>query len=227
MRRALAVIFTYNLQTLRKDNLEVIMSRKTILLIIWLAFELSDYFLLPYFVKPFSWILVCLVLLFLSIKYGIKVIKQRKQLDTNRVLSFLISIGLLFLTFYNINLIPTLIIERIDWSISYKKRNQIVADVEAGKLNSNKELKNGICELPYNFPIVSNGGNDIWIFENKVTHTKTIKFWIARGFFESPQTYFIYTNDSEAKNIYQKQIRDKPEYNRKLEENWYRIMERD
>ena len=87
-------------------------------------------------------------------------------------------------------------------------------------------MNNGICKLQFAFPIVSNGGNDIWINRNESGNAKTIKFWVSRGFFDSPQIYFIFTNDDEAKKYYQKLIKAQPKYNWKLEENWYRIMER-
>lgn len=95
------------------------------------------------------------------------------------------------------------------------------------KLKPDTTVNNGICKLSFDFPIISNGGNDIWICQNKTEGTKTIKFWISRGFFESPQTYFIFTNDNETQKQYEEQIKLKPEYNWKLEKNWYRIMERD
>jgi hypothetical protein len=134
---------------------------------------------------------------------------------------------LFVLTLYNFNKIPRSIIEKIDWSISYNKRNQIVKEVLTEKLKPNTKMNNGICKLSFDFPIISNGGNDIWIYQNKTKDTKTIKFWISRGFFESPQIYFIFTNDNETKKQYEEQIKVKPEYNWKLEKNWYRIMERD
>jgi len=80
--------------------------------------------------------------------------------------------------------------------------------------------------LPFKFPIVSNGGNDIWIYEKKNSHSKTIKFWIPRGFFESPQTYFVYTSDNESKKYYQELIKNTPEHNGRIVENWFRITER-
>jgi hypothetical protein len=204
------------------------MTRKIIFLIaLWLVYVFVDYFYLPYFVQPFSWLLVCITLFVLLIREIIKVIKQRNNLKTYKLLNLSITLGLLFLTFYNFNKIPTSVIEKIDWSISYNKRNKIVEEVLNGKLKPNTEMSNGICNLQFDFPIISNGGNDIWISESKTENKKTIKFWISRGFFESPQTYFIFTNDNEMKKIYEEQIKMKPEYNWKLEENWYRIMERD
>lgn len=204
------------------------MTKKIIILIlIWLIYIFSDYYLLPYFVQPISWILAFLTLLILTIRQIVKVIKQRKNLTLNRILNLSITLTLLLLTFYNFNKIPQSIIEKFDWQVSYNKRNQIVKDVYSGKLKSNTKMNNGICRLPFDFPIVSNGGNDIWIYENKTDNTKTIKFWISRGFFESPQTYFIYTNDIVTIKNYQELIKNKPEYNWQLGENWYRIMERD
>ena len=204
------------------------MTKKILILVaVWLIFVFTDYFYLPYFVQPFSWLLVCITLLVLLVRQIVKVIKERKNLKTNRLLNLSITLFLFFLTFYNFNKIPNSIIEKIDWNISYNKRLEIVKEVLTNRLKPNTEMNNGICRLPFDFPIISNGGNDIWIYGNKTESTKTIKFWISRGFFESPQTYFIFTNDNEVKKQYEEQIKTKPEYNWKLEENWYRIMERD
>ena len=204
------------------------MTKKIVILIlIWLIYVYLDYFILPYFVQPFLWLLVCLALLILTIRQVIKIIKQRKKLNSSRILKFSLTLILLFLTFWNFNKFPHFVMEKLDWTISYSKRQQIVKDVIDGKLKSNTKMNNGICELPFNFPIVSNGGNDIWIHNYKNRKTKTIKFWISRGFFESPQTYFIYTNDTRDKKYYQKLIEKEPENNWKLKNNWYRIMQRE
>jgi heme exporter protein D len=198
-----------------------------ILVMVWLVFSLADYFYLPYFVQPFCWLLVCITLLILLVRQIINAIKERKNLKTTRILNLSITLTLFFLTFYNFNKIPNSVIEKFDWTISYNKRQQIVKQVLTDQLKPNTEMNNGICKLSFDFPIISNGGNDIWIYENKKESTKAIKFWISRGFFDSPQTYFIFTNDNETKKHYQEQIKTRPQYNWKLEENWYRIMERD
>jgi hypothetical protein len=200
------------------------MTKKIIILIaIWLIFVFAEYFFLPYFIQPFSWLLVCLTLLILSIRQIIKTIKKRKNIKPNSIFNLSITLILFFLTFYNFNKIPSSIVEKVDWVVSYNKRKQIIKEVEMGKLRPNTKMNIGICRLPFSFPIVSNGGNDIWITENR--NMKTIKFWISRGFFEAPQTYFIYTNDAETKKYYQELIKNKPDFNWQLEENWYRIME--
>lgn len=198
-----------------------------ILIIIWLVFAFADYFYLPYFIQPFSWLLVCITLLILFVRQVIKTIRERKNIKTNRILNLTTTLILFFLTFYNFNKIPHSIIEKIDWLVLFNKREKIVQEVFTGKLLPNTKMNNGICRLPFNFPIISNGGNDIWIYQSKTKKTKTIKFWISRGFFDSPQTYFIFTNDNETKKDYEEQIKTKPKYNWKLAENWYRIMERD
>ncbi|MDR3025896.1 hypothetical protein [Chryseobacterium sp.] len=196
-----------------------------ILVIIWLIFTFADYFYLPYFVKPFSWLLVCITLLILVVRQIIKLIKEKKNIKTYRIINLLVTLTLFILTFYNFNKIPNSIIEKIDWSVSYNRRNQIVKDILSEKLKPNTTMNNGICKLSFDFPIISNGGNDIWIYQNKTEGTKTIKFWISRGFFEAPQTYFIFTNDNETQKQYEELIKVKPEHNWKLEKDWYRIME--
>lgn len=204
------------------------MIRKILFLIaFWFIYAFVDYFYLPYFVQPFAWLLVCITLFVLLIRQIIEVIKERNNLKNYRLLNLSITFGILFLTFYNFNNIPRSVFEKIDWSISYNKRNKIVEAVLNGELKPNTKMSNGISSLPFDFPFISNGGNDIWIYGSKTENTKTIKFWISRGFFESPQTYFIFTNDNEMKKMYEEQIKTKPEYNWKLEANWYRIMERD
>lgn len=199
----------------------------TVSVIIWLVYVFADYFYLPYFIQPFSWLLVCIILLILTVRQVIKLIKEKKNIKVNRIINLSVTLILFVLTFYNFNKIPNFIIEKIDWSISYNRRNQIVKDVLTEKLKPNTTMNNGICKLSFDFPIISNGGNDIWIYQNKIEGTKTIKFWISRGFFESPQTYFIFTNDNETQKQYEELIKVKPVYNWKLEKNWYRIMERD
>ena len=195
-----------------------------ILIIIWVLYIFSDYFILPYFIQPFIWLIFVSILFVILIRQIFKIFKERKNPNRTRFIKFSIILTRFLLTFYNFNKIPKFIIEIIDWKLFYNTRNKIVSKVLHQELKPNSELNNGICELPFKFPIVSNGGNDIWIYENKTK--KTIKFWISRGFFDSPQKYFIFTNDENEKKNYDELIKSHPEYNWKLEENWYRIMER-
>ena len=153
------------------------------------------------------------------------IVNNRKNLIGITLLNLLVELSLLVITFYNFNKIPNSIIEKLDWYTSYETRNQIVNDVFKEKSELNSKINNDIYELSFELPIISNGGNDIWIYQNKTDKKKTIKFWISRGYFESPQTYFIFTNDNKIRKQLEDKITENPETNWKLEENWYRIME--
>ena len=202
------------------------MAKKTMILVfIWLIYSFSEYYILPYFIKPLTWFVICLTLLILSVKEIINIVNNRKNLIGITLLNLLVELSLLVITFYNFNKIPNSIIEKLDWYTSYETRNQIVNEVFKEKSELNSKINNDIYELSFELPIISNGGNDIWIYQNKTDKKKTIKFWISRGYFESPQTYFIFTNDNKIRKQLEDKITENPETNWKLEENWYRIME--
>jgi len=202
------------------------MAKKTIILVfIWLIYSFSEYYIFPYFIKPLAWFVTCLILLILTVKEIINIVKNRKNLIGISFLNLIVVLSLFVITFYNFNKIPNSIIEKLDWNTSYKIRNQIVKNVIDRNLEPNSKINNDIYELSFELPIISNGGNDIWIYQNKTDKNKTIKFWISRGYFESPQTYFIFTNDNKIRKQLENKISDNPETNWKLEKNWYRIME--
>ena len=202
------------------------MAKKTMILVfIWLIYSFSEYYILPYFIKPLTWFVICLTLLILSVKEIINIVNNRKNLIGITILNLLVELSLLVITFYNFNKIPNSIIEKLDWYTSYETRNQIVNEVFEEKSELNSKINNDIYELSFELPIISNGGNDIWIYQNKTDKKKTIKFWISRGYFESPQTYFIFTNDNKIRKQLEDKITENPETNWKLEQNWYRIME--
>lgn len=113
-------------------------------------------------------------------------------------------------------------IERIDWKIFYNKRMEIVAQVKNKELTPNVSWNGTTCELPFEFPVVSNGGNDISIERNEKDNSLTINFYIFRNFFESPSSYFIYTNDEQRKKELEILIRRDPKNNWKIDNNWYR-----
>lgn len=197
-------------------------NKKLILLfIIWILIILLNYYILPYFVQPLVWIFVVLFLFILLAIQVRKIIKEKNKISINIILTFSTLLILFALTFFNFYKIPRKIIEKIDWIVLYNKRLEIVKDVQNGKLISNTKMNNGISALPFYFPIVSNGGNEILIFDNK----KTIKFWISRGFFDTPQLYFIFTENSDTIESINELIKKHPENNWKIKENWYRVLE--
>src|SRR5690606_38176071 len=90
------------------------------------------------------------------------------------------------------------------------------------ELNPNVSWNGWVCELPYEFPVVSNGGNDIGISRNDENGKTTVSFWVFRNFFDSPSTRFVYTNDPEQRKELEKRVIERPEGNWKLKEYWYR-----
>lgn len=119
--------------------------------------------------------------------------------------------------------IPNRIIEKVDWLTFLNKRIEIVEQVKNNELKPNVDWNGWVCELPFEFPIVSSGGNDIGIFKNQTDSSLTIKFWVFRNFFESTSTYFIYTDDNQNLERLEKKINQLPKQNWKIRENWYRI----
>ena len=125
------------------------------------------------------------------------------------------------MTFYRD--IPNWVIEKVDWLMFLNKRIEIVEQVKKDELRPNVDWNGWVCELPYEFPVVSNGGNDIGIFKNKTDSTLTVQFWIFRNFFDSPSTYFIYTEDKDDIERIEKKISNRPRDNWKIKDNWYRV----
>ncbi|ESU21379.1 hypothetical protein FCR2A7T_05520 [Flavobacterium cauense R2A-7] len=116
-----------------------------------------------------------------------------------------------------------MIIEKVDWNVFFYKRNQIVEKVKNGELKPNVSWNNWVCQLPFEFPIISNSGNDIGIRKNENNGKYTIHFWVFRNFLDNPSTYFVYTEDEDDIKAFEEEIKKNPKENWKLEENWYRI----
>jgi len=151
----------------------------------------------------------------------VKLIKERENLTKFRIVKSIV-FGLIFvLTFFRH--IPNEVIEKVDWTLLKGKRTEIVAKIKSGELIANGKNNNGICELPFEFPIVSNGGNDVWIIRNKENDKLTVRFFVFRNFFDSPSTKFVFTEDEKTIEAFEKRIKEKPENNWKLDDNWYRI----
>ena len=151
----------------------------------------------------------------------VKLIRERKNLAKFRILKVVVFVLLFFLTFQR--QIPNGIIEKTDWNILKNKRAEIVEQIKRNEIKGKGTSGNGIFELPFEFPVVSNGGNDVWVFKNKENESVTIQFWVFRNFFDSPSTYFVYSNDKKRISDLEQKIKENPENNWKLDENWYRI----
>lgn len=161
-----------------------------------------------------------LTLLILTIVQFARTIKERKTLTKLRIAK-LVTFSLLFLlTLYQHK--TNLAIEKADWLILENTRNEIVEKVKNKELNPNVTWNGWVCELPFEFPIVSNGGNDIGISRNKDNNGTTVTFWIFRNFFDSPSTHFVYTDDPEEIKRLDNKVSEQPKDNWKIKKNWYR-----
>ena len=194
-----------------------------LLLFVWTIILLINYYWTPYFVVPFVWLLTVGILIISILNQFFKFYNERKNISKARILNIITLCFLFFLTFYRFYEVPYRIIEKVDWSIFKDKRNEIVKKIKKGELKPNVKWNNGICELPFEFPVISNGGNDVWIFNSENSNQKTVKFFIFRNFFDSPSTYLIYSDDSEQIKYFEDKIKSNPKDNWKIEQNWYRI----
>lgn len=202
------------------------MSLRVLILVVfvWLLLIIVEYYFSLY---PIVWIIFSIVglglvaVLFAQIILLIQEWKSPKKL---RLQITSVSLLLLFLTIYHYSI--TSIIEKIDWLVLYNKRLGIVEKVKQNKLNPNVSWNNWICELDYEFPIVSNGGNDIGILRNQYDGKLTVTFFAQRNFFNTPPICFVYTNDPEQVKHFDKLIINDPNNNWKIEDNWYRTFEK-
>lgn len=186
----------------------------------WVFLTLFNYYFMNFFFLAFELLGLILILLIISIVQLVKLIKERKELSKLRVQKFIVFFALLVLTLYRDSV--NKVIEKVDWQIFYTKRTEIVERVKMGEINSDTDRPYWRYELPYRFPVISNGGNEIMIDRDDNLNTTTIKFWIFRNFFDSPSTLFIYTNDSTMIEKINKKINSLPSENWKIEDNWYR-----
>lgn len=192
------------------------------IVVIWGTLTLVNYYFVPYFIVALEWFAMSLGLLIWTILQIVKTIKERKNLSKQRIISAL-TISILFvLTFYRQPV--NRLIEKADWYVFYSKRSSVVDLVKEGKLTPNVSWNNWVCELPYEFPVISNGGNDIGISRNNSTGKATVTFWVFRNFFSSPSTHFVYTDDPDEINEIENLIKNNPEDNWKIDDNWYRTF---
>lgn len=200
------------------------MRTKTLIWIVvfWGMVTLLNYYFVPYFIVTLEWLGMSLGLgIWTLIQIG-KIIRERKNLSKQRVFSGLTVCALFLLTFYwqPVNRL----IEKADWHVFYSKRCSVVTLVKGGKLTPNVSWNNQICELPYEFPVISNGGNDILVSKNDSTGKITVTFWVYRNFFSAPSTHFVYTDDPEKKVELNTLVENNPEDNWRINKNWYRTF---
>jgi hypothetical protein len=201
------------------------MSKRILIYIIigWCLLTIIEYYFIPYFIVVLLWILLSIAFLGMAIIQIIKLGREWRSLSKLRIMKVLVFSIWFYLTF---NQSPVnRLIEKADWWILYDRRNDIIEKVKRKELNPNGSFNNGICKLPYEFPVVSNGGNDIIIRRVMDSEELIVKFWVFRNFFEAPSTYFVYTTDEKKIDEFDKLITKDPDNNWRIEKNWYRILE--
>ena len=189
--------------------------------VVWVILTLLNYYYINFFFLAFILLGLILTLFILTIIQLVKTIKERKSLTKFRIAKLVTFTLLFILTIFRNT--TNLIIEKVDWIILENKRTIIVEQVKNKELNPNVSWNGWVCKLPFQFPVVSNGGNDIGISRNTENNGTTVKFWIFRNFLDSPSTNFVYTDDpKEIKRLDEKVI-ERPDNNWKIKKNWYRI----
>ncbi len=189
-----------------------------ILLPIW---EILNYYFIPYFIVAFAWLLIVFALFVWLFIEVCQLINERSKLSKQKVVSVCLILVLFLLIFFR----PlNKIIEKADWQLFYDKRMEVIRKIKSQELKPNVGWNNWICELPYEYPILSNGGNDIGIYQNDSTNELTVTFWIFRNIFSAPSSHFVYTNTADKIDRINRLIKEHPKHNWKVEENWYRTF---
>lgn len=193
-----------------------------LLIIAWIILTLVNFYFVPYFLLALEWLLVILVSIILAILWVIKAGKVETIVPKQQTIFYIVTTILIIFTIYPHPI--NKIIEKIDWHIFYSKRNEIVQMVKNNELNPNVSWNNVLCELPFEFPVISNGGNDILIERVYNTNNVTVTFWIFRNFFSAPSTRIVFTNDITEIRRINNLIEKDPANNWVIEENWYRTF---
>lgn len=198
------------------------MSKKKLIwtVVAWVILTLFNYYYMNFFFLAFEWLGLVLTLFVISIIQLTRLIKERKSLSKLRIQYVVVFFAIFLLTLFRST--TNSFIEKIDWAIFYNKRTDIVEKVIDKRLNPNVSWNGWVCELPFEFPIVSNGGNDIGIYRNKDNGKTTVTFWVFRNFFDSPSTHFVFTDDPIEIQRIEEKIVYNPTDNWKIRDNWYR-----
>lgn len=116
------------------------------------------------------------------------------------------------------------LIETIDWKLRQNSRNEIVELVKNKEIEPSVFNSFSVYKLErWNFPPISNGGNEISIYRTN-NNEVTVEFYINRGFLEH-YSAFVYTDDPKKKLELEERTKYKKGFhiNKKLCNNWYRV----
>ena len=192
------------------------------ILFAWGALTIINFYFVPYFLLALEWLLILFVFLIVAIIKTVQITKSDENLTKSKKIQYGFITVLFILTIYPHPV--NKVLEKIDWHIFYSKRIEIVQMVKNRQLNPNVSWSKDLCELPFEFPVISNGGNDIVINRIDSTGHITVTFWIFRNFFSSPSTKLVYSNDSYEIGRIQDKVKQDPSNNWEIEPNWYRTF---
>ena len=186
----------------------------------WCILTIINFYFVPYFLLALEWLLILFLFFIVAIIKTVKISKSDENLTKSKKIQYGLITVLFILTIYPHPV--NKVLEKIDWYIFYSKRIEIVQMINNRQLNPNVNWSKDLCELPFEFPVISNGGNDIVINRIDSTDRITVTFWVFRNFFNSPSTKFVYSNDSYEIVRIQNKVKHDPSNNWEIEQNWYR-----
>ena len=192
-----------------------------LILLTWVLLELLIFYEIWDLASFIILFFVAFLFFILLIRNGVKLFQSRKRLDfKKRIFKFLFALTILFLTI--LDFIPQNLIERLDWTLLYNKRMEIVEDIKKDKINLENDKDFYLYNVPFEYPVVSNGGNKI-VVRKDIEKKYTIEFFISKFSFFSPDSKYIYTESKNYSKIFEEKVKTDPTQNKKLEKNWYRI----
>ena len=192
-----------------------------LILLTWVLLELLIFYEIWDLASFIILFFVAFLFFILLIRNGVKLFQSRKRFDfKKRIFKFLFALTILFLTI--LDFIPQNLIERLDWTLLYNKRMEIVEDIKKDKINLENDKDFYLYNVPFEYPVVSNGGNKI-VVRKDIEKKYTIEFFISKFSFFSPDSKYIYTESKNYSKIFEEKVKTDPTQNKKLEKNWYRI----
>lgn len=111
--------------------------------------------------------------------------------------------------------------EKFDWNYNYSARMNLINMIETGKI---KVPINGKVKS-WHFPPISNGGNEIIVYQDSITKKITATFYIDRGFIDHYSAFIYSSIPEEIKWFDDRYIKTKEPNNKRINKNWFRISE--
>lgn len=188
-----------------------------ILCLVWIVFAPFMYF---YTFGLAGTIIVVPYILFglvLTILWILRIARSIKQKPKQYFLLILIQI-IPFISFKYLS--DDVIMEQIDWKFNYKARMDLIEKIESGKVKPiNGKIKS------HHFPPISNGGNEVIIYQDSITKKIVATFFINRGYVDHYSAFIYSSIPKETEWYNNRYIKNTSLENIRISENWFRIKE--